>query len=414
MKYLICIVISTLTFSLWGQNSYRQYLQKNSSDLRKSFPQLDLKNQKIIGFAAIHGSAKTEEAEHILLTELIKNHQLKYYFPETDYATALYFQKFIDTGDTILLKKLIYEYGSRVPQEGTVETYQKWLKIQPIFKQHNVQVLGIDKVISYKYSVIALHDEIKHISGTSYSDSLQSLIQNPNTNWMTYFDSRTKKILKSFVADYEQNQIVYQNQISDTSKFNFIIKNLKATWTKGGREQRIYDNYLHLLPQLELENQMAFVRFGVFHIMKSRINNYASFFTRLIENKVYTSSQMVSIQCFLTKSKVLWDAQFDTEGNYKGYSKRAGIGTSDHIFEHYKGIKNLKHTRISDLTFFNLDHDHSPYSIPSELDLVKSKKLLYRKRWMPDASKSTLDYLDYAILISKSKANTPIEEIHTP
>ena len=70
------------------------------------FPQ---KGFKIMGYGANHGSSKTEDAEIILLKSLIQNGQIKFYVPETDFSIAHFFNEYLNSGDTILLKDLVFQ-----------------------------------------------------------------------------------------------------------------------------------------------------------------------------------------------------------------------------------------------------------------------------------------------------------------
>lgn len=171
----------------------------------------------------------------------------------------------------------------------------------------------------------------------------------------------------------------------------------------------MYNNYLKLSRKLQLEGSLQFFRLGVFHIMKSRINSNPSFFAKLIENKNYLQSEVLTFQGFLTKSKVLWETKFDGQGKYSGYSTKAGYGISDYWLEHYKGIKKLKQHKLSDITLFNLSKRNTPYDAVDAFELVEIRKLLGKSFWSPEKGKSTIDYIDFAILITHSKANRPIE-----
>ena len=113
MKIRILIVLVVFIQSAFSQ-SKNEYLKNNRFDLLKSnfeFPQKDF---KIIGFGAYHGSQETENVENILLQKLIQNKKIKYYLPETDFGIAYYFNQYLKSGDTILLKDLVKHYGNMI------------------------------------------------------------------------------------------------------------------------------------------------------------------------------------------------------------------------------------------------------------------------------------------------------------
>ncbi|MDQ7960877.1 hypothetical protein, partial [Flavobacterium lindanitolerans] len=119
--FIMCLFYLQFSFSQEKQ----EYLSVNKFDLNKlpEFPQSEM---KIIGFGAYHGSAKTEEAELLLLQAVLKNNDVRFYFPETDYSIAYYFNEYMQNGDEKLLKDLVQTYGTRVPQERSVEVFMKW------------------------------------------------------------------------------------------------------------------------------------------------------------------------------------------------------------------------------------------------------------------------------------------------
>ena len=129
IKILVLFIVSIqLAFS----QSKTEYLKNNRFDLLNSNFEFPQSNFKIIGFGAYHGSQETEKAENILLENLINKNKVKYYLPETDLGIAYYFNQYLKSGDTILLKDLVRHYGVRVPQEKSIETYNKWKGIKKI------------------------------------------------------------------------------------------------------------------------------------------------------------------------------------------------------------------------------------------------------------------------------------------
>jgi hypothetical protein len=409
MKFTV-LIFSLFSLVAYGQNTELEYLKNNRTDLL-SDSNLEIENTGIIGFGALHGSAKTEDAELILLKNLIANNQISYYLPETDFSTANYFQTYLETGDEELLKDLIIQYGKRVPQEASVEMFTKWKRLRELFKGHDIKILGIDKLASYKYTV----KEISNLFSTDVKwpllDSIKQLTSKPNANYSAYYDSETKNLLRKFVADYEANTPEYFFFLRDTLKFNHIIRNVKATFINGSRETQMYQNFNFFHSEYNLQNEKLFLRMGVYHLMKGKINGRSPLFAQLIENKNYTSKQVTTIQVYLTKSDVLWDVKLDDNGNYKGYSTKAGYGISDYWLEHYKGIQYLKKTGLSNITLYDLRNTNSPYSVSDDFSLLETKMLLSKSPWTFISGFSTVHYIDIAVLISHSPANKPVEEL---
>lgn len=408
---LLLILSSSWCFS----QSKDQYLKTNRFDLRSSdfdFPQADF---KIIGFGAYHGAEKTEKAEHLLLDNLLKHKRIKYYLPETDFGIGYYLNEYLKSGDTVLLKDLVKHYGLRVPQEKSIETYQKWKDLKALNDRELVgdrlTVVGIDVMVSYKYSAKLLLECLPMEKGKFESyDHLVNMLKMDTTDYSPNYDSYAKHLLKAFVNTYQDHNAEFQAMPGKKSLVDHLMENMKQTFKKSGREKVIFDNYLALSPLYNFKDAPQFVRMGFFHMEKDRENNNPSFFTRLIENKVYGREEVISIAGFLTKSRVLWDVQYNAQKQYTRYTTQGGFGIGDYWKEYFKGIAKFKRNKLSDLTLFRLNQPNSPYK-NNQTDLMEIKGFLKKSNKADLKGKSTTNYFDYAMLISDAVANRPIEEL---
>ena len=414
MKIRIIVLWIVCIQSVFAQ-SKNEYLKNNRFDLLNSnfeFPQNEF---KMIGFGAYHGSQETEKVENILLEKLITNNKIKYYLPETDFGIAYYFNQYLISGDTILLKDLVKHYGLRVPQEKTIETYNKWKKIKKIndkqLEKDKIKVVGIDFIVSYKYTAKLLIELFQTEKGKYESyDNLVEMVKIDTTDYSPNYDSYSKNILKNLMTDVENNKAYFQSISKNKNITDNLIENINLTFKQRDREKTIYDNYLFLNRLYDFKSNPQFIRMGFFHIEKDRENNYPSFFTRLIENNIYKKEEIVSIAGFLTKSRVLWDLKHDEKKKYIGYTTEGGFGIGDYWKEYFKGINKLKNNRLSNLTLYRLNNENSPYKT-NQTDLMEIKLFLKKSNKNDLKGKTTTDYFDYAILISNSKANKPIEEL---
>lgn len=402
-----------LIITQWSTSqSKTSYLKDNRQSLLEEHFAFKQINFKIIGFGAYHGSAKTEEAELALLKSLLKQGSIKYYLPETDYSTGHYFNEYLKTGDTILLKQLVNHYGKRVPQERAVEVVKKWKILKSINDtlpiSNKLTVVGIDGIVSYPCTAKHLVSFIDNNISFKEINHLQELFQVTIDNHSQTYNEAVKEVLRSFVANYENTILREKLIISDDSGFKHIIKNLKESFEKYNREQLIYDNYIYLSSQYNFYDKPQFLRYGFFHIEKEREYDTASFFTKLIENKVYKRKEVISIIGYLTKSAVLWDTFYDEFGKFKSHTIEKGFGIGDYWKEYFHGIKYLKRNKLSDLTLFRLNSGSSPYHL-SYGDLVEVRSILSRPLKKVFKNKTTTNFLDYAVLISNSQANTPLK-----
>ena len=381
-------------------------------------PNFDLpqKDFNIIGFGAYHGSVKTETAEHALLTSLTKAGAIQYYLPETDFSLGHFFNIYLQTGDTLLLKDLVSNYGARVPQERSIETYEKWKSIKNLNdklpEKDKLIVVGIDQLVTYKYTSKHL---LELMPTNTFKDAavrnLEQMVALDTTDYSPYYDSYSKGVLEAFVASYETNNATYSKSIKDTFAFNHIIQDLKYSFNpKINREEVIFNNYVHLDSIYNFKQKPQFLRFGFFHLEKQREGNNPSFFTRLIENNIYPRDKVISVIGYFTDSRVLWDHVYNDNGEYQSFTTEGGFGIGDYEKEYFLGIEHLKKSKLSDMTLFRLNATDTPYSdgIPDLIEVVMQDDT---SNGDAVKGKSTTEFIDYAILISNSKANTPIEEL---
>jgi len=418
MKTLFTIFLALATLHSFSQTK-TDYLKKNRFDLESldfDFPQKDF---KIIGFGAYHGSAKTELTEYALIKSLTKNGTIKYYLPETDFSIGHYFNQYLKTGVTLLLKELVNNFGTRVPQEKSIETYEKWKEIKELndklHENDKLTVVGIDLLVTYQFTAKHLLEIIDYKKNQSKSlQEIVNMVKLDTTDFSPNYNSYSKKILREFVEEYEKKPTSFDKSINDKFVFDHIIQNLKNTFedfdNSSKREQIIYDNYTHLSDLYNFDKEPQFLRFGFFHLEKQREGNNASFFTKLIDNRIYKREDIISVIGYLTKSRVLWDIVYNDNNDYETYTTEGGFGIGDYYKEYFRGIKNLKKNKISDITLFRLNKKNTPYDdgTPDLIEIVMKDD---KSNGEQVKGKSTTEFLDYAILISNSKANVPIQEM---
>ncbi|WP_159800630.1 hypothetical protein [Flavobacterium sp. MK4S-17] len=401
MKYYINILLLLYCNIILAQDK-EAYLNDNKWDITKPFTFTET-NARLIGFGAYHGSAKTEDAELALVASLCKNNGLRYYVAETDMAIACFLNEYLKSGDEVLLKDLIIHYGTRIPQERTVEVFEKWRKLKKINdalpENKKLTVIGPDPVVTYKYYYRLLLTLIKDKEWHK-AKQLQNTVITDTTDYSPYYNSFSKKQLSGFVTDYEINKAEYLGKITDREKFEDVITLLKTSFRNYNREKEIYNNYIKLYNKYNLQNELVFARYGFFHLLKAKEGNAASFFTQLLENNIYNNESLISIIGYFNKSEVIWDDIFK-DGEYS-YSTTSVEGTGDSGNEYFSGIDAFKKQKMSDLTLFRLDSSNSPYSKSGCIDLIQV--ITPEKSAIDYNGQTTTSFIDYALLISNSKA----------
>jgi hypothetical protein len=416
IKFLIFLNLFAILFG-HAQNEKQEYLSKNKFDLNslEKFPQ---KGMKIVGFGAYHGSAKTEDTEILLLKSILKNEQIRYYFPETDCSIAYFFNQYLKSGDEVLLEDLVKTYGTRVPQERAIEVFNKWKKLREINNglsaRNKITVVGVDIIVSYKYTFKHLLRLTRGGEGKwKKRDDLNRLLEIDSTDFYPYRNTNAKNVLKDFVADYNSNKFSLDRFVSDNEEFTHLMSTIKASFDKSSREKSNFENYKSLAQIYNFENDLKFFRYGFSHLLKIKEDDAAgtSFFTQLIENKVYNKEEIVSILGFLTDSRVLWDDIFEN-GKYVSSTTEGGFGIGDYEKEYFKGIEEFKKQKVSDKTLFRLNQKDNIYFQKGNSDLIEVILDPKPEKQIDYSKKATAEFIDYSILISNSKANISIYELN--
>lgn len=412
MKKALILFLIFLAIILNGQSKL-DFLKENRFDINNPYFEFPQDNFKVIGFGAIHGSSKTYDAELNLIKGILKKNTIDFYVSETNFSQAYYFQKYLETGDENLLRELVLEFQAIVSQEGSIETFNHWKNLKKLNDEttsNKIKVLGFDVVNEYKFPIKHIIYLTKNITDWTERDKLESYLKDDTTNFGLN-NENLEKDLKLFIESFNKNQSKYESNIEDKFSFEFILYNISQNFVEErDREKIIYENYLKLNELLNLKEKKIFMKYGYFHIQKAREDNYPSFFTRLIENNIYTEKEIITIMGYLTKSEVLWDKIYDNTGNYKTFTTKKGYGIGDYWKEYFKGINKLKKIYVSDMTLFRLNKENSPYRFGT--DLIKIKMFLKDYNRTKLKGKNTLDFIDYALLIRNSEAQRPIEELN--
>jgi len=404
------LFISSVLFSLlsYSQGDKEKYLQNNSSvlDVSYTFPQ---SNFNVIGFGAYHGSAKTEDAELLLIQSVLKKNAINYYFPETDISIAYYFNEYLRSGDEKLLKNLVETYGTRVPQERTVEVFNKWKKLKAINdklpQNKKITILGADPIVTYQYTYRHLLSLIKNKANWKFAKELEATVEKDTTDFSPYYDSYSKNQLKDFIANYEANSTKYQSLIKDTAIFSHLIATIKVSFGDYKREKEMCNNYVALSKIYNLTNKVQFFRFGFGHLLKAKEGKYESFLYMLSANGIYPKDKIVSVIGYLTKSKVIWEDKYK-DGEYVSSINSGDEGIGDSPNEYFKGIEYLKKTQRGDIMIFRLNTVGSPYNKKGSdlIEVIENPK----KRTVEYGNATTTDFIDFAVLISNSNASKSI------
>ena len=403
-KILLACVVLTSCLKLTGQSKLL-YLKSNCIGLRDSSTSVDLASPKMIGFGAYHGSAKTETAELLLIQKIHKQSKIEIYFPETDFSTAVYFSKYLRSGDTLLLNRLVHAHGSRVPQERSKQFRDKWKALRALYTNPNWDfkpiIVGIDAIADYRFVVellLQLRNENPWMQNFESIKNLKAFSQQVTYSFRVGHSPELTGILKNIVKDLEQ-----QKALSFT--LDRIVEDLKVSFASYDRTEALYKNYLKSFEFYQLRKKVQFFRFGFSHLLKAP-ELTEGLFSKVLNDRPYKKEEVISIIGYFNKSEVLWNTYYDQGGKYHSHNIEKGYGIGDYWLEYFRGIRKLKKSSTSDLDLFNLNATGTPYQ--NKPDLIQVKMLLKKsnKKWV--RGKSTTQFIDYALLINKSAASEPL------
>ena len=205
-----------------------------------------------------------------------------------------------------------------------------------------------------------------------------------NTNENTY-----KKIFKLLYFD-----------------FNFIINNIAA---KKNREEKIFYNFNIFYNQYKIGNEKMYGFWGRFHAMQDSINHGLPFAGMIKKSSLPMKDKIVSIPVFCVESaSMIPTAYLPPMAQQKGtiYSKVDMVNDDSFIYT-VTGIKKfLKFVGKKEAVLFKLDAAGSPYF--KGLNLVESNSQFDKSfEWLGTKKSSTVDYFQYAIVVSNSDWAVP-------
>jgi len=234
------------------------------------------------------------------------------------------------------------------------------------------------------------------------------MVTTDTTDFSPYYKSYSKLVLSELCDDYKRRVKDYAEYISDVAAFEHIIENIRISLDRFDRDGVMLKNYRALAERYQFASTPQYAHMGYSHLQKSAEGTYQYLFTRLHKEGVVPREKIVSIIGYFNNSAVLWDPLYNDEGQYTGFTTETGYGTSDYWKEYFRGIKRLKKARLSDLTLFRLNQPTSPYRQPKP-DLVEIKMLFSKSNSKRVKGRATTDFVDYALLISDSPNNRPLD-----
>lgn len=396
------------------------YLDKNNSVINlqdtNDFEGLDLikddiKDKKIIFTGEHHALQKDDLFRMKLIKYLQKEIGLNYYLAEMGYSSAYFFNKYLESGDEDILKKVFL--GIEYAQAFNKDDYNFFKDLYEFNKsleeEDKIKIVGID----IEYSIGSSYDYIKDIlkGETLETDEFKKLLESLQ-NLKSYLKTLTPankdedyelELLNDLnlsidilLEDIKNNEDLYINLFQeDFFGFKIVVKNIKAMClsqftddAKGNmriREEQIYENFI--IQDKKIDEAIYFGQWGSLHIDKIpvKVANVQS-----EEKTTYVDFKSIA-------------SRIDTSDKYTGkvmsilynYEDKYGDKYSSHInremFNNYLKSKD-------DCILFDLRNSNSPFK--ENFISPFNEGTLY------DNKKHITDYIDYMVII-KDVAQSP-------
>lgn len=359
---LVLVLAIILSFYIFNniKNNMSKYIYENAVNISDSNifkSKLITKKGQIYLAGEVHGTCKNSEVEVLILKNLIENNNVKYYIGEFSYSTAYLINQYLSGEDPKAIQKLIEAYKQNPGNYiANIEFVSKWTRIKSINDKlpsdKKIMVIGIDAEYNEE---IALY-VVKNI----LDDDSLSLIELISSDSFINAKSDKKINVENIIKNLE-----YANELS-------VDKNYKSHHNK--RDRIMYENFKNY--KLDNSEYSYFGQFGYLHTYKSRQFGI-DWLGSLINSDDIFNNQVVSIQIEYISSE-----RIDKSGNRK-----------DLDFDNTLNSLNLS---------FNSD---------ILLDLTKNNSPFFKNSAFGDTSliEPNTNYIDYVLILSDSKAITPIE-----
>lgn len=359
---LVLVLAIILSFYIFNniKNNMSKYIYENAVNISDSNifkSKLITKKGQIYLAGEVHGTCKNSEVEVLILKNLIENNNVKYYIGEFSYSTAYLINQYLSGEDPKAIQRLIEAYKQNPGNYiANIEFVSKWTRIKSINDKlpsdKKIMVIGIDAEYNEE---IALY-VVKNI----LDDDSLSLIELISSDSFINAKSDKKINVENIIKNLE-----YANELS-------VDKNYKSHHNK--RDRIMYENFKNY--KLDNSEYSYFGQFGYLHTYKSRQFGI-DWLGSLINSDDIFNNQVVSIQIEYISSE-----RIDKSGNRK-----------DLDFDNTLNSLNLS---------FNSD---------ILLDLTKNNSPFFKNSAFGDTSliEPNTNYIDYVLILSDSKAITPIE-----
>ena len=402
------------------QQAKRDYLAENHEvlliDGQNQFKLFDnsfyANNLFLLG--EMHGTANSYRVQQLLVDELKKKTNFKYYVIELGYIDVVQINKYLETGDETPLKSLFETLkGGFAYSREYYDIFTHVYRINRKLKEKDrIKFIGIDKFSPSAKNLTFLSEILTAVKYKKGSLKLLDEIYKPERK----ADETWSMLFENLGADIKNNRKTYEKIFGYRFwEFEFLIGNFVASFSinktrnvkplsilevENVRDAQMAKNFAALYQHFNLKNQKIFGFFGREHTYQES-GKRTFWMTARIKSanrnlKIATIALRYMESNFMIPTYFL-EQQFGTKQEKLFFY--GGFQNDNSPFVKAKGIEELNAVEPqAKAVLFRLNGAKSPYkTLPDLVDEIA-------------ADKSTTNYFDYAILLRNSPAATPVSE----
>jgi hypothetical protein len=398
LKYISWLLLQLCTLSL-------TFCQETQEGIPYRLVLNDLPVSNIYWLGEAHGTKDNYEMAFQLYKYIDSIKPINYIIVESGFLAAHYLNQYICTGDTNKLNlcfnsnpgtfgwtkehKLYYERIYESEKNKSVKDRIKFVDIDIEHGYWNTHKYLIDSIIlknifDSTLTISRIHDAVK--VGNEYASYYNELYNDINSKENSYKDILGK--------NFETVKYIVRN----ICFIKFCQSKPDKEWDKL-RDSLIYENFRYKNLELKFADKVSFAFWGNDHVLQAESKNGTNFIASRIkknnseikQTSYYTlySNCHFNTPTFFLPNFIRW-----LYGN-KPYFITKGMN-NDKIWVKVNGTKYLRKKN-------NTEHNY-PINIgqlPKNLDFVYGRK----------TEKNNSEYIQYVILIRKSKACVPLRKI---
>ena len=410
-RILVVLMILTTGCSSKKPLDVENYLEKNNSVINlqdiNNLEGLDLikdniKDKKVIFTGEYHALQKDDLFRMKLIKYLQEEIGLNYYLAEMGYSSAYFFNKYLESGDEEILKKVFLNLkGTQGFNKDDYNFFKDLYEFNKTLREEDkIKIVGIDiehnMGSSYDYIKDTIKDETlktealeKTLESLKNIQSYTKTSENKDENYKIELFNDLKPKIDALLEDINNNKELYINLFKeDFFWFEIVVKNIKTKYlseftddaekSMSIREEQIYKNFI--TQDDTIDDAIYFGQFGALHINKNPV--------KVANVQSETKTTYVDFESIVYR--------IDNNSTYKGkvmsilysYEDKYGNEGSSYI---NREIFNDYLNSEDDCILFDLRNSNSPFK--EEYISPFSGETIY------DNKKHITDYVDYMVIL---------------